>query len=206
MRKGCVVFLSVFLLLVLWVSSQLMVVTAMPRGSLLAVSLHVVSSSDDSYTVTGSPTISAGFIDQVLSAYGSPAAGTGHQLSDLGVEYGIDPVYALAFFLHEDRFGKTGWGAVNHSLGNSRCYGWSVCQGGYRYYATWADGYQDWYNLILNGYVKGQVSVPIVGHVCTTIAQIVPVYAPSGDHNDVAAYIQSVEHAVDTWRAGRIWV
>jgi len=206
MRKGSFVFLSVLLLLVVWMSSQLMGVTASGGGPLLSVSLHLGSSSGDSSTVTGSPTISAAFIDQVLSAYASPAAGTGQQLADLGVQYGIDPVYALAFFLHEDSFGKTGWGAVNHSLGNSRCYGWSVCQGGYRFYATWAEGYQDWYNLILNGYVKGQVSIPIAGHVCTTIAQIVTVYAPSSDKNDVAAYIQSVEHAVKTWRSGRIWV
>jgi hypothetical protein len=143
MRKSSVVFFSVFLLLVVWVSSQLMGVTASGGGSVLSVSLHGASPSDDSYTVIGSPTISAEFIDQVLSAYGSPAVGTGQQLSDLGVQYGIDPVFALAFFLHEDSFGKTGWGAINHSLGNSRCYGWSVCQGGYRSYATWADGYQD---------------------------------------------------------------
>src|SRR5690348_11297290 len=87
MAKVRFVFFSVLLLLVLWVSSQLMGVTASQGGSALSVSLHVASSSDGSYTVTGSPTISAEFIDRVLSAYGSPAAGTGHQLSDLGVQY-----------------------------------------------------------------------------------------------------------------------
>lgn len=206
MSKVRVLVFFVLLVLVVWVSSQFMGAMASQGASKLAVVLNLGMSSDDSYTVTGAPTISAEFMDRVLSAYGSPAAGTGQALYDLGVHYGIDPVYALAFFLHEDSFGKTGWGAINHSLGNSRCYGWSVCRGGYRTYATWVDGYQDWYNLILNGYVHGQVTLHIVGHVCTTISQIVPVYAPSSDHNNVMGYIAAVEHAVDTWRDGKIWV
>jgi hypothetical protein len=167
--------------------------------------VEAVSPSDSS-SVIGPPTITADFIDRVLTAYGSPAAGTGQALYDDGVASGIDPVYALAFFLHEDSFGKTGWGAVNHSLGNSRCSGWSTCQGGYRFYASWEDGYRDWYNLILYGYVKGQVTDSIVGHPCTTIAQIIPVYAPSSDGNNEAAYIAAVEHAVTVWRTGSVYV
>jgi hypothetical protein len=175
---------------------------ALPRLS----SVAFPQGDDASYTVTGSPTISAAFIDQVLSAYGSPAAGTGQALYDLGVETGIDPVYALAFFLHEDSFGETGIGAANHSLGNIRCSAGYACQDGFRSYATWAEGYQDWYNLILYGYVQGQVTIPLAGHVCSTVDEIVPVYAPSSDQNDVAAYIAAITRAVDTWRSGRIWV
>ena len=160
---------------------------------------------DPSYTVIGPPTISADFIDRVLSAYGSPAVGTGQALYDLGVHYGIDPVYALAFFMHEDSFGETGIGAANHSLGNIRCSAGYACQYGFRYYMTWAEGYQDWYNLILNGYVRGQVTIPLAGHVCSTVDEIVPVYAPSSDQNNVAAYIAAIKHAVDTWRHGRLW-
>jgi hypothetical protein len=157
-------------------------------------------------SVVGSPTVTAAFIDRVLSAYGSPAAGTGQALYDDGVATGIDPVYALAFFLHEDSFGTTGWGAVNHSLGNSRCSGWSACHGGYRYYTTWEEGYRDWYHLILFGYVKGQVTDSIVGHPCSTVEQIVSVYAPSSDGNNEAAYIAAVKRAVASWRAGRVQV
>jgi hypothetical protein len=167
--------------------------------------VEAVSPSDSS-SVIGPPTITADFINRVFTAYGSPAAGTGQTLYDDGIASGIDPVYALAFFLHEDSFGKTGWGAVNHSLGNSRCSGWPTCQGGYRFYATWEAGYHDWYNLILYGYVKGQVTDSIVGHPCTTIAQIIPVYAPSSDGNNEAAYIAAVEHAVTVWRSGQVYV
>lgn len=159
-----------------------------------------------SSTVTGAATISAVFIDHVLWAYGSPAAGTGQALYDLGAQSGIDPVYALAFFLHEDSFGKTGIGAANQSLGNIRCSAGYSCQYGFRSYATWQDGYRDWYSLILNGYVKGEITNSIVGHPCTTVDEIVPVYAPSSDHNDVVAYIAAVKHSVQTWRKGRVWV
>src|SRR5215470_15709058 len=177
------------------------------RPALLRLSSLAFPQGDDvSYTVTGPPTISAAFIDQVLSAYGSPAALTGQALYDLGVETGIDPVYALAFFLHEDRFGETGIGAANHSLGNIRCSAGYACTSGFRSYVTWADAYQDWYNLILYGYVRGQVTIPLVGHVCTTVDEIVPVYAPSGDRNDVVAYSAAIKHAVDIWRSGSIWV
>src|SRR5215471_14233367 len=162
MRKGCFCLLMGLLLLVLWVSAQF-------AGDLSPAASQVLVLPDYDYPVLGSPTVSAAFIDRVLAAYGSPAAGTGQALYDLGVEYGIDPVYALAFFLHEDSFGETGIGAANHSLGNIRCSAGYPCQYGFRYYATWQDGYQDWYSLILNGYVKGQITDSIVGHRCMTV-------------------------------------
>ena len=41
--------------------------------------------------------------------------------------------------------------------------------------------------------------------LCSTVDEMVPVYAPSSDQNDVAAYIAAIEHAVDTWRRGQLW-
>jgi len=167
--------------------------------------VQAIAPSDES-SVTGPPTISADFIDRVLSAYGSPAAGTGQALYDDGAASGIDPVYALAFFLHEDSFGKTGIGAVNHSLGNIRCSAGYSCQFGFRYYSSWNAAYQDWYQLILLGYVQGQITIPIVGHPCRTVEQIIPVYAPSSDGNNVTGYINAIRSAVHAWRAGSIYV
>lgn len=46
----------------------------------------------------------------------------------------------------------------------------------------------------------------IVGHPCSTVEQIVPVYAPSVDGNNEAAYIAAVERAVAAWRDGRVQV
>jgi hypothetical protein len=208
----CCVLCCVLLLWYWWQCYTLMTVgggllahkPSLPRIEVAAP--QEVYVDDASYTVTGAPTISADFIDRVLSTYGSPAAGTGQALYDLGAQYGIDPVYALAFFLHEDSFGETGIGAANQSLGNIRCSDGYTCQYGFRSYATWAEGYRDWYDLILNGYVKGQITDAIVGHPCSTVDEIVPVYAPSSDHNNVTAFIAAIERAVTTWRKGQLWV
>ncbi len=53
--------------------------------------------------VVGPPSISVNQIEAVLKQYGSPASGKGQTLYDLGIKYGIDPAYALAFFVHESR-------------------------------------------------------------------------------------------------------
>jgi len=123
-----------------------------------------------------------------------------------GVASSIDPFFALTFFLHEDSFGKTGIGLANHSLGNIRCSAGYACQYGFRYYANWEEGYSDWYQLRLLGYVQGQITLPIVGHPCRTVEQIIPVYAPSSDDNNVTGYIHAVLAAVRAWRAGSIYV
>ena len=160
------------------------------------------SGSGKGYTVTGPPTISADLINQVLASYNSPAAGQGQALYDLGVQYGIDPVFALAFFMHESQFGTTGEARYTLSLGNERCIPDRPCidqdRGGYAKMNSWADGFEHWYQLIKNLYV-GQWHL-------STVEQIVPVYAPSSDNNNVAAYIQSVEKAVDAWRGGKVQV
>ena len=163
--------------------------------------MTVSPASDGSYRVAGRPTISAAFINRILAAYGSPASGTGQALYDLGVQYGIDPVYALAFFLHESRFGTTGEARSTLSLGNERCIEDRPCidrdRGGYAQMQSWADGFEHWYRLIRNLYIaqwhRG------------TVAQIIPKYAPSADGNDEAAYIAAIKHAVDTWHAEHIY-
>ncbi len=150
------------------------------------------------YTVVGKPSISAEFINRVLALYDSPATGKGQALYDDGVKYGIDPVYALAFFMHESRFGTTGVATVTHSLGNIRATTGYAQYDGYRMYRTWEEGFADWYRLIAKLYVA-QLGL-------STVDQIVPVYAPGSDNNNVAAYIASVKQAVDTWRSGSVEV
>jgi len=133
-----------------------------------------------------------------LESYDSPAAGKGQALYDAGVKYGIDPVYALAFFMHESTFGEKGVATVTHSLGNIRARSGEPEYHGYRLYNTWEEGFEDWDRLIANQYV-GQWRL-------TTLDQIIPIYAPSSDNNDVAVYIRAVEKAVDTWRSGLVRV
>lgn len=193
MRKGCVFFLVGFLLLVVWVSGQFTGVLSPQQHAGLAV-----GHADGSYAVVGPPTISADFLNQVLAAYHSPAAGLGQAIYDLGVHYGIDPVYALAFFQHESSFGLTGEAQTTMSPGNERCIADRPCvAGGWAQMYSWSDGFEHWFLLIRHLYVNQWG--------CVTVSQIIPKYAPSSDGNDEAAYIAAVEHAVDTWRAGRIY-
>lgn len=162
-----------------------------PTGNYI-VTIHV---SD--YTLQGPPSVSAAFIDQVLAHAGSPAAGTGQALYSLGVQSGIDPVYALAFFQHESQFGTTGEATVTRSLGNERCISDRPCTSNhFAVFTGWVDGFQHWYALILTLYIKQW-------HL-TTVEQIIPKYAPANDGNDVAGYIAAVEQDVMQWRAGQV--
>ena len=158
----------------------------------VSVGVHSASSSSD---VRGRSSLSASFINRVLMASHSPAAGLGQAMVADSLRYHIDDVFALAFFLHESSFGTTGVARVTHSLGNSICTpGWPRCVGRFRWYATWAAGCLDWFRLIAVDYLpRGLV----------TLQTIVPVYAPSSDGNNVAGYIAAVMTAVRTWRAGR---
>lgn len=154
--------------------------------------------SSGPYSVLGKPTIKADLINRVLASYGSPAAGLGQQMYDLGVKYGIDPVFALAFFMHESLFGTTGEARVTLSLGNLRCIPTRPCidqdRGGYAQMYSWTDGFEQYYKLIRNLYVAQWGLV--------TVDQIIPKYAPNSDGNDEAEYIASLKHEIDTWHAG----
>jgi hypothetical protein len=150
------------------------------------------------YAVLGKPTISADFINQVLASYNSPAAGKGQALYDLGVKYGIDPVFALAFFMHESLFGTTGEARATLSLGNLRCIPTRPCidqdRGGYAQMSSWVDGFEQWYKLIRNLYVAQWGLV--------TVDKIIPTYAPNSDGNNELEYIATLKHEIDTWHAG----
>jgi hypothetical protein len=167
---------------------------------LVLIVLPLPTQAASRYSVVAGPTVSAAFINRVLAAHHSPAAGRGLALFQDGIRYGIDPVFALAFFLHESKFGTVGIARVTRSLGNIRTPITSACRcrayQGYRAYSFWGDGFVDWYNLILHLYVLQLHRV--------TLDQILPVYAPSADHNNVRAYITSVKRAVDYWRSGHI--
>jgi Mannosyl-glycoprotein endo-beta-N-acetylglucosaminidase len=193
MLRFCrVVFLCVFLMVIGY--------SLLPdlRGRAAAPAPAVLSSS-----VLGRPSLSASFVNRVLSAYHSPAAETGQALYDLSLHYGIADEYALAFFWHESAFGTTGVARVTRSLGNIRCSDGYHCIDGYRSYSTWSAGYDDWYKLIKYGYLTGQVSSKCP---CVTVQQIIPVYAPASDHNDERAYMAAVLSAVAAWRAGQVVV
>jgi hypothetical protein len=150
-------------------------------------------------SVLGPPTISADRINEILRLYGSPAQGTGQAWIDAGLAYGIDPVYALAFFMHESGMGTNPlWagiksdGSTTHNVGNIICAGYANCYGRFRDYPDWNAGIRDWFRLIAVEYVDGRGVY--------TVDTIIPVYAPAFE-NDVPGYIASVKQYVAQWQA-----
>lgn len=152
------------------------------------------------YAVQGPPTVTAQFIDQLLCKYGNPGVcGTGADLYNLGVQYGIDPAYPLAFFWNESNFGTEGAAVTTKNLGNLRSSPLEAFEsGGFACFYDWQTGYRAWYELI-----KGPM---YVGSGLTTVDRIIPRYAPSADHNSPAHYIAVVESAVSIWRSGEATV
>ena len=167
----------------------------------------VVTPAASTYSVLGTQTLSATFINQVLNAAGSPAQGKGQALYNLGVKYGINAAFALAFFGHESGFGTQGEANTTLSLGNLRCIPDAACwntagqpcqpnQSCYAAFATWEAGFEAWYKLIRNLYVTSWG--------LTTIDQIIPKYAPPTDGNNDDAYIAALKKSINQWAAGTL--
>ena len=164
---------------------------ASAQGAGLSGSFGAVAAGGEG-SILGAPTISAAKIDAVLASYNSPATGTGQVMYDLGLKYGIDPAYCLAFFIHESTAGTAGVATVTKSIGNIRVTPGYADYQGYRRYETWEEGIEDWYRLISELYIQGWQ--------LTTINEIIPVYAPSSE-NDTQGYIDVVRSMVNGWRA-----
>lgn len=158
-----------------------------------------LSSSSQVQSLVGPPTITASFIDSVLATAHSPAVGIGRVMYRLGVRYGIDPAFALAFYHHESSYGERGVARTTRSLGNIRCTVGYACDptGGYRAYPSYEAGVEDWYRLITEVYLPSGLS---------TVETIIPVYAPAADQNNESAYIASVRADVAAYRRGEVVV
>ncbi|MGC8951258.1 glucosaminidase domain-containing protein [Chloroflexus sp.] len=154
------------------------------------------------HRLRSAPSLTPAQIDEILRSYGSPATGTGEIWYRLGLEYNIDPAYAIAFFIHESGAGTNpNWagmkpdGSTTHNVGNIICAGYPTCYGRFRDYPDWETGIADWYRLIDVEYIRWRG--------LQTVADIIPIYAPSFE-NDVQGYIQVVTGLVDRWRSGQI--
>jgi Mannosyl-glycoprotein endo-beta-N-acetylglucosaminidase len=198
-RRGCMPFLIVLIVCVIAVavamswppfSSFVKNVSAAaqsiskPSSTQTVLSSHS-SSTSSSDSVVGDPDISAAFIDNVLLQAHSPAQGLGQTLYDEGKQYHIKPSFALSIFHMESDYGLKGVAPTLHSLGNIRSG-----PNSYRSYVSWSDSVADFYHLIATVYIASGL---------TTVAQIMPIYAPASDHNNPDAYIQVVRTDMTTW-------
>lgn len=186
-----------------------------PSGPTIRAVFIPTSHASDS--ILGPPTVSAVFLDHLFCTYHSPLCGQGQDLYDLGVRYGVDPVWPAAFAMEESFFGTTGEATVTHSIGNYRCldlqhYGdlgtrcidttgkfWDRCpstRSCYARFPTWKASFEAFYRLI-----KGPL---YVGAGLTTIGQITQVWAPSSDGNAPVYYACVVTSAARIWRTGSV--
>lgn len=139
------------------------------------------------------PTISYAQIEQVLERANSPAKDYAKTIYQFGVQTGINPAVALAFFHHESGYGTQGAAVQTKSFGNIVCTpGWPRCIGRFRAYASWLDGIRDWYGLIQTEYIaKGLKTLP----------EIIHMYSPDGDgDNNEAAYVNEVRNDLAQWQ------
>ena len=146
----------------------------------------------ETFDLRRAPSIDAPTIGRILQSYGSPAVGAADTIYALGVRYGIDPAFCLAFFIHESTAGTAGVARVTKSVGNIRTTPGYRDYQGYRSYDSWEEGIDDWYRLISDLYIDGWR--------LTTVDAIVPVYAPSSDGNNPDGYIATVKSLVAGWR------
>jgi hypothetical protein len=160
---------------------------AAPAGDRPAVAHHTPD-----YNLIAPPSISAAAIDAVLASFSSPAVGTGAAFYDLGVKYGIDPAFALAFYIHESAAGTKGVARFTHGIGNIRTTLGYKDYEGYRSYDTYEQGIEDWYKLIKELYVDGWG--------LRTPNAIIQRYAPWGDNNNPDIYAANVMQMVDSWQ------
>jgi hypothetical protein len=149
----------------------------------------------ESWDVRHTPSVDAATIRTILQKYNSPAVGASDAMYQLGIEYGIDPAFCLAFFINESTAGTAGVARTTKSVGNIRTTPGYTDYQGYRKYESWEQGIEDWYRLIRDLY--------IADWNLTTVDQIIPVYAPTSDGNNPDHYIATVKKLVSSWRGTR---
>lgn len=152
----------------------------------------VTAATAGTFDLRRAPSVDVATIRKVLQSYNSPAVDAAEAMFKLGQEYGIDPAFCLAFFIHESSAGTKGVARVTKSVGNIRTTPGYQDYQGFRKYATWEEGIEDWYRLIRDLYM-GEWNL-------MTVDQIIPVYAPASDGNNVDGYIATVKRLVASWR------
>ena len=138
------------------------------------------------------PTISIAEIDRVLESVNSPMLPYDADIYATGVQYGIDPVFALAFWMKESREASDGSvAAPDHNpgyteglAGDPRCGRWAC-------WPTWPEGIAGWFHYMRVFFIDRGISA---------VEDILPIYAPSSENN-TSGYIVFVLQRVATWRA-----
>ena len=153
------------------------------------------------------PRISPEDFSRILEEKGSPAAPEALSSYQAVQELAVDPLFALAVFWHESRFGTVGI-VKDYDLKNpgatrsSRTGAGEVVQipgrGPFVRYPSWTEGFRDLaFRLVDETFVYFQ-------RRAKTVQDIIPTWAPSSDGNKPEAYIRAVldfmERTMLSWR------
>jgi hypothetical protein len=178
--------------------------TSAPHGSAGSVLLPAVSAAGDAERralapnpgaqIMAPPSISVAVIRAELERWHSPllqatwadGKDAAQYIWDAGRVLNVDPAVVMAFFWHESQYGTRGMARLTDSVGNIRPLDGQPELNGYRFYRSWEEGVDDTYRL-LRRYAR---------HGAPDVDSAVPVWAPSTDNNDVAAYVEDVRAAM----------
>ncbi len=159
---------------------------------------------DDQRVVGVAPDISELTFIGALKAANSPALSAGHAVYQYCVKRGVSASFVLAMFQHESGMGKAGTATISHSWGNTRI----PTHGGVTAVRMTTPGearsgtfpvFRDWIDGGIATVARFVDYAPYRGK--TTVAQIIPTWAPNSDGNDAAAYVRGVLAQMAAWQA-----
>lgn len=160
---------------------------------------------DDYRVIDVAPDLTEAQFAAILRDGKSPALAEAPEMYRALVAGGISPAVFLAFFRQESRFGTQGIAAEyqTHNPGNVRTPEIpslfvpivTTPRGRFAKYPDWQAGTQDW--------VERMKGPKYAGRGLTTVRQVLPVYAPTGDaDNNPTAYINAVLASITEWTKG----
>ena len=149
---------------------------------------------EDNPLIFAPHSISAETFRRVLRAARSPAFVETDALLAALDAWGADRGIALAFFAKESSYGQRGVAVRTRNWGNLRRGKRMVAQTPHPFavYARWADGLNDWCELLKEHYCKRR-------GLCR-LRQILPRYAPPSDGNNPERYADFVVALVRRWQ------
>ena len=162
-----------------------------PKLPGVASGANTTGSTSTGTGVNTGPSLSAAQVDNILCNENSPMCGTGATIYADSVKYSIDDRYFLGVTHAESTDGINGMPRATKGPANIRCSAGYSCINGYRSYATWSDGINDWYWLISDSYINKWG--------LTTVSAIANKYAPNSE-NPTSQYIQNIETRMNALR------
>ena len=149
------------------------------------------------FPILSKPTISKSTFVRILHQNHSPAAADAEKAWAKIVDYGVDPAFQLAMFLHESSYGTKGAAVSRRNWGNLRRSPYFPSHKGFAKYPTWAAGAGDTARLLrIYGLdlIRPKKSDP--RHHTSTARTLPFVWAPAKDHNKPDRYGKALVEAM----------